>query len=235
MSSAGRPKRGADRYLEPWGEEFWASVNAALEPGSSVLDLGGGRRPTIAPDDRPADCHYVGFDVAGEELELAPDGAYDETVIGDAATYLPALENRFDLIVSWQVLEHVADLEAAAAALRRYLRPGGSLVALLSGRHAAYAIANRLLPDTVGRGIVSRLMRRDLDEVFPAHYDLCDARGLRRAFAPWEALDVVPLWRGADYFEPFPRLRSLYIRYEDWAIGRSLDNLATHYAVRARR
>ena len=46
---------------------------------------------------------------------------------------------------------------------------------------------------------------------------------------------VIPMWRGADYFDRFPRVRSLYIRYEDWAFRRGHNNLATHYVVAARK
>jgi len=82
---------------------------------------------------------------------------------------------------------------------------------------------------------VSRLRRRPIDTVFPAHYDHCTERGLRESFSRWSEVHVLPLWRGADYFAPLPRLRSLYVRYEDWAIGRGLDNLATNYVVAARK
>jgi hypothetical protein len=78
-------------------------------------------------------------------------------------------------------------------------------------------------------------MRRPVETVFPAYYDHCTERGLHEAFSTWEEVHVTPLWRGADYFTPFPRLRSVYVRYEDWAIRRGHTNLATHYVVAARK
>ena len=226
---------GEARYRREWGIEFWGYVNAALRPGITILDVGAGRRPTLAPQDRPPDVEYVGLDLSAEELELSAPGSYDEKVVADASRPVPELIGRFDMIVAWQVLEHVAELPAAADAFHSYAREGGWFVACLSGRYAAFAIANRLLPNKLGRGLVSRLMRRPVDEVFEAHYDHCDQRGLRAAFFPWDELHVVPLWRGADYFERFPRMRSLYIKYEDWGIRRDHPNLATHYVVAARK
>lgn len=223
------------RYEEAWGTEFWSYVTDALRPGVAVLDVGAGRRPTIPPEDRPAGVTYVGLDIAADELGLSDRGSYDETVVADATKFLPELADRFDLIVAWQVLEHFEDLCGAADAFYRYTREGGRFVSVLSGRYAAFAIANRLLPNRVGRGLVSRLMRRPMDEVFIAHYDHCDERGLHEAFSKWEDVQVIPKWRGADYFERFPRARSLYVRYEDWAISRGRVNLATHYVVAARK
>ena len=226
---------GERRYEEVWGTEFWGLVHGALRPGISILDVGAGRRPTIAVGGRPAGVTYVGLDASGEQLETSPAGSYDETVVTDASRPLPALVGRFDLIVAWQVLEHFRELRPAAQAFHSYTRDDGWFVACLSGRHAAFAVANRLLPDQLGARLVSRLRRRPLDEVFTAHYDLCDERGLRHAFSDWSELHVFPLWRGADYFEHLPRLRAAYIRYEDWAIRRRFGNLATHYVVAARR
>lgn len=210
-------------------------MNDVLRPGAAVLDVGAGRRPTISPADRPPGTHYVGLDVSAGELEAAGEGAYDELVVSGAELRVERLVDRFDLIVAWQVLEHFRDLPSAAAAFHDYARPAGWFVACLSGRNAAFAIANRVLPSYLGTHLVARLRRRPIETVFPAYYDHCDARGLRDAFADWAELRVIPLWRGADYFERMPRLRSLYIRYEDWAIRRSLDNLATHYVVAARK
>jgi len=223
------------RYEHEWGTEFWEFVNRALEPGMDVLDVGAGRRPTISPDDRPEGTHYVGFDLSGEELETAPPGSYDELVVADAQTPTSGLADRFDLIVAWQVLEHVRDLPSAAATFLQYLGEGGRFVACLSGRNAVFAVGNRILPGSAGRQVVSRLMRRPIETVFPAYYDHCTERGLREVFSGWDDVHVLPLWRGADYFARFPRLRSMYVRYEDWAIRRGLSNLATHYVVAARK
>ena len=50
------------------------------------------------------------------------------------------------------------------------------------------------MPSWLGRRLVARLMRRDLDTVFRAYYDHCDSRGLQEAFMGWDELEVVPMW-----------------------------------------
>jgi SAM-dependent methyltransferase len=222
------------RYEQAWGTEFRSLVHRALRPGASVLDIGAGRQPTIPPEQRPAGSFYVGLDLSGHELRAAPAGSYDELVVADAQIPMPDLLNRFDLIISWQVLEHIRDLPRAIEVFQSYAKVGGSFVACLSGRNAVFALANRILPASVSSRLVALLMRRPVETVFPAFYDHCDERGLRSALRNWEDVQVIPLWRGADYFAQLGFLRALYIRYEDWAIRRGLTNLATHYVIVAR-
>jgi SAM-dependent methyltransferase len=222
---------GRARYSTYWGTEFWQPVRAALADADAVLDVGSGRRPTIEPAERPHRVTYVGLDVSAEELGRAPEGAYDETIAADAQDLVPDLVDRFDLIVSWQVLEHLRNLPAAAANFHAYARPGGTFVAMLSGRYAAHAVANRVLPTGPARRFVARLRGRPVDTVFPAYYDHCDERGLHDAFSSWGSVDVLPLWRGADYFERLPGLLPLYLRYEDLAVRRGWTQSATNYVV----
>ena len=235
MALSTREYRLPPRYDGRRDTEFWRVVDEALVPGASVLDVGAGRRPTIAPGSRPEGVLYVGVDIEGGELAEAPPGSYDETYVLDAQRSVPELRERFDLIVAWQVLEHFRDLPAAAEAFRTYAKPGGSFVAILSGRYAVYAIANRVIPFRVGSRVVAWLMRRPVETVFPAYYDHCYESGLQEAFAGWDEVHVTPLWRAADYFTRLPGLRGLYVRYENWASERGHDNLATHYIVAARK
>ena len=156
-------------------------------------------------------------------------------MIADAAERLPDLEGKFDLVTGFHVLEHVRPLTGALDNLRAYLRPGGRLVAMLSGAFAAFALANRLLPDRIGKAAMKRLMGRDPETVFHAYYDGCWYGALERSLAPWSHAEIVPIFQGAEYFNFSPPLRRTYLAYENWAArGRHL-NLATHYLVEASR
>jgi len=110
--------------------------------GRRVLDIGSGRRPAVPPAQRPRGCEYVGLDLSAAELAAAAPGAYDETIEADVSELLPSQSERFDLIVGWQVLEHVDRLDRCLENLRSYLRPGGSLVSMLSGRNSGFAAVN---------------------------------------------------------------------------------------------
>jgi SAM-dependent methyltransferase len=200
----------------------------------TILDAGSGRRPALAPRLRDG-CHYVGLDLSYEELVAAPAGSYDEFVVADLTDHQPGLEQRFDLAVSWQVLEHVADLEAALQNIRGYLRPGGHLVAVFSGRFSVQAVFGRVIPAGMGVSVMRVLLHRDPDSVFPARYDRCYHRALVGLLEPWSASQIHAMYQGGAYFNFSPLLRSAYFVYESWASERRRLDAATYYLLDCQR
>jgi SAM-dependent methyltransferase len=91
-------------------------AGAVGRPGAVVLDYGCGGMP-YRPLFEAAGCRYLGADFEG-----APDLAIDQAGRIDTA------DATADVVVSFQVLEHVRDLAAYFAEARRVLRPGGSLL-----------------------------------------------------------------------------------------------------------
>ena len=180
---------------------------------------------------------YTGLDISLQELLEAGPGAYGETVEADASVLEQKLVGRFDLAVSWQVLEHVRDLEKTIQNIHDYLKPGGRFVALFSGAWSLFGLVNRALPDRIGSRIVDFTMKRTENNipVFPAHYDRCTARELDPLFAGWSEFTLTPLYQGAAYFDFLPPLRSAYLVYENAIHRRNVANLATHYLIVAER
>jgi SAM-dependent methyltransferase len=224
-----------ERYTQSWREPFDARVVPSLTPGVCILDVGSGRRPTIPPEQRPARCHYVGLALSRKELTKAPAGSYDEVWESDVARRVPKLKGRFDLVVSWQVLEHVKPLDVAMENLRAYLRPGGRLVALLSGTFSAFGLINQVVPQRLGVWAMGKFLRRDPATVFPAYYHCCWHSALTRILDSWREAEVVARYRGAGYFGFSPFLQQMYLRYEEWAWHGGHRNLATHYLVTAKK
>jgi SAM-dependent methyltransferase len=234
MSGSG--KRGVplpERYAEDWRQPFIDLALSAVGQRARVLEVGAGCTPAIPPSVRPAHWTYVGLDVSQEELDKAPRGSYDATISRDIASYTPELDSTFDLIVSWQALEHVRHVDRAITNLRSYLRPQGRAVIQLSSSFSAFALLNRALPNKLGARVVAWAMDRPKGNVFSAHYHRCHYAGLKREFAPWSSVTITPRFRGAEYFTFSPRLQSLYIAYEDWAARKTAPNLATHYLITA--
>ena len=165
----------------------------------------------------------------------APLGSYDEIWVADATKRIVELEGRFDLVVSWQVLEHVKPLVEVVDNLRSYLRPGGHFIGQLSGAFSFFGLANRALPDRLNRKLVSTLTGRDADTVFPAHYDHCWDSALTAMFSSWEAAEVTPRYLGAQYLRFLPSAQRLYLMYEESVMRRGKRNLATHYLIDAER
>lgn len=225
------------RYHWYWRDPFDRAIGDRLRPGMRILDIGSGRSPSVPVEARPADCVYTGLDLSPVELEAAGEDAYDEVIVGDITESIPALANRFDLAVSWQVLEHVSRLDDAVDHIQGYLRVGGTLVCFLSGKFSVYALANRMLPDRVGHALVTKIMRRTPEEspVFAARYHRCYATGLRGAFRDWSDLEITPFYRAGTYFFFSPKLLKVFLAYENLAYRRRMANLASHYLVVATR
>jgi SAM-dependent methyltransferase len=223
-----------ERYAHPMQEEFFARARPFLVPDIAVLDVGAGRHPTIAPADRPRGCRYVGLDIEAEEIEAAGPDAYDESIVGDI-TVPTGRANEFDLVLSWQVLEHVSPLEAAFENLRASLRPGGTMLAQLTGSNAGFAVLGRLMPHALRVRIATRLLGHEEEEKFPTRYDRSSHRSLERMLGAWAAVEIVPFYRGAPYFGFWRPLQRAYLAYESAIERRRRRDLATHYLVVATR
>ena len=226
-----RVKRLPPRYEDSPRDTFDARIAEALKPGGAVLDIGGGRNPCVSPSKRPQLCLYVGLDASLDELQAAPSESYDEIFAGNVEVYRPELENRFDVVVSWQVLEHVRSMSASLANIRRYLRPGGTFVAQLSGRFAVYAALNAVVPRRSGVWAMKKLLHRNPETVFPAYYDQCWHSALVRLGTDWESFDVQSVYCSAIYFNFSKSLQRAYLMYENWTASHRLDNLAPHYLI----
>jgi arsenite methyltransferase len=105
----------------------------AAAPGDRVLDVGCGPGfylAELAEQVGPTGS-VTGVDASPQTLELArrrTQGRGNVTLHQADATALPVGDAGFDAALSVQVLEYVADPDAALVELRRVLRPGGRLV-----------------------------------------------------------------------------------------------------------
>jgi SAM-dependent methyltransferase len=197
--------------------------------------VGAGRTPTIPGNDRPLGTRYVGLDLTAAELQLAPSGSYDETVTADITSFQPRLEQAFDLVVCFQVLEHVRPLATAFDNMRRYLRPGGCLVAQFSGTFSVFGLANRVIPQWAVQRLVDKILAGHSYATFPAYYDNCWKRALDHMLQPWSHAQVVPYFAGLGYFDSRAPLRAAYLAWEEWTMAHGWDNLAPYYLVDAIR
>jgi len=105
----------------------------ALQPGERVLDIGSGPGLLVAEMAEVVgpSGHVTGLEISDSMLALGRRRCADRFirdrvafVKADAAA-LPFPDGAFDVAVSTQVYEYVADLKAAFAELHRVLRPGG--------------------------------------------------------------------------------------------------------------
>ena len=225
------------RYGTPWQQPFLDRVSTELRQGVRILDVGSGARPVVPPESRPLDCHYAGLDVSAAELDRAGSAAYDERIVADIGRAAARMHDRFDLVVSWQVLEHVASMRAALDAQYRALSDGGRMIAMVSGSLGLYAVLARIIPYRVSTAIQERLLGIDGADKFPTRYDSCRASRLSALLTDggWSRHEIVPLYKGGMYFRFSPTLLRLYLCYENAIFRANRRELATHYIIDAVR
>lgn len=112
--------------LEPVDEEVRGRLQACLEEllperrPVQVLDAGCGKRLVVPVAD---DTHVVGIDIDAAQLR----SELDEALVGDLQTH-DLGRARFDAIICWYVLEHIADPVIVVRKFAEALKPGGVLV-----------------------------------------------------------------------------------------------------------
>jgi SAM-dependent methyltransferase len=166
-----------------------ASGRAPLQ----ILEAGCGQRWSL--DLEEVDYVLTGVDVDAEALRLrmTREGDLHECLRADIRS-APLAAERFDVVYSSFVLEHVEGAEAALDNLVRALRPGGLLLLRVPDRDTVYGLITRKTPFWF-HVLYSRVFYRNPDAGKPGHapfrtrYDevvsrrglhaYCAARGLR--------------------------------------------------------
>jgi len=125
--------------IEHFARYRWA---AQLVAGRRVLDAGCGVGYGSAMLARAGAADVVGLDVSAKAVDAAGDGAPGNTsfVVGDVHA-LPFETGRFDVVVCFEVIEHVEGQDGVIAELARVLAPGGVL-AISSPNRDVYPAGN---------------------------------------------------------------------------------------------
>ena len=148
-----------------------------------VLDAGCGEASALS---LPPGAHIVGVDRSA--AALARNENLDEAILGDLETdRLPP--SAFDVVICWNVLEHLSRPERALENLSQALRTGGLLMLGLPNLLAPKALATKLTPYRFHLWIYRRVLGnsnagRDGRAPFPTHLHwILRPQQLQRALA----------------------------------------------------
>lgn len=119
-----------------------------------VLDAGAGGAPRIK---FPADAHITGIDIAEDALMSNAD--LDEKIVGDLQTY-PLPPQAFDLIVCWDVLEHLGNPLAAVRNMTNALAANGLLVVGGPNVFSPKALVAKFTPQSFHLFVYRRLLHK---------------------------------------------------------------------------
>ena len=133
-----------------------------------------------------------------------------------------SLENKFDLVISQMVLEHIEDSKSFHEGIFNLLKRGGSAIHLYANPYSIPAIVNGILPESIGSFILSKIKNRDLDKnhKYHAFYRWCffPSQKANRNFESlgYRIVDHMG-YPGHNYFQRVPILNQLEQLYS-WAL-----------------
>ena len=148
-------------------------VPSYLKENLIIYDVGGGKGPYLSADKKnELNATVVGLDIDKEELQQAPEGAYNKIICADISNFQGNQDA--DIVLCQAVLEHVKDVENAFAAISSILKNGGLALIFVPSRNAVFARLNIILPQNVKKAILHYVYPNTArDQGFPSYYDKC--------------------------------------------------------------
>jgi SAM-dependent methyltransferase len=115
-------------------------------PGERTLEIGAGLGEHLGAEPAFARERYVAAELRPEMAAVIRERHPGvEVVTADCQRRLPFEDASFDRVLAIHVLEHLPDLPAALAEIRRLLKPGGRFVAVIPCEGGlAYGLARRI-------------------------------------------------------------------------------------------
>jgi SAM-dependent methyltransferase len=143
--------------VNPETVKLESELDKLLPPNDvRVLDAGCGAK---FPFRLPRHARITGVDVS--EAGLAQNPALDEKIVGDIQTYrFPP--NQFDLVVCWNVLEHVPRPEQAIANLASSLKDGGVIVLGMPNVLSLKGLLTKFTPHRFHVWVYRTIFRKEL-------------------------------------------------------------------------
>lgn len=180
-----------------------------------VGELGGGANPALTLAGlvgRPLDLTVL--DVSAEELSRTPPGV--DTVCVDLCAADPPVRDRFDLVFSRMLCEHLKDPRAFHRNCYVALRPGGYAVHFFPAATALPFALNRLLPMGLSQRLLESFFparrRGGIHGKFPAYYRWCwgpTGPQLGRYRSVGFDVEACDVGIGHGYYQHVPGLRRL--------------------------
>lgn len=196
-----------------------------------ILELGGGKRPIFSEKEIPTNVNtFTVNDISQKELDLLP--SYYKQALFDVCGNINGYEEKYDLIFSKMLAEHVSDGKKMHQNIFRMLKPGGIAFHFHPKLYASPFIINFLLPEAMSRSLLLKFFpnRREDIPKFPAKYSWC--RGSTKSIEKrlktvgFCSISVEPFY-GHSYYRKIPILNGI----EEIATSIYMENEISTFAT----
>jgi len=194
----------SERYIEfvrsgDYKQTLLYEINTFLKfrNYSFVLEVGGIDRPLLC---RSEEIKYDGLDIENKEkcLEI-----YDNYYVQSIEE---PLQNKYDLICSFALLEHVRDNNKSFQVMLDALINDGMMIHYLPSKYHPYSIILRVL----GSKLAIKLLEITHPQIigisgYPSFFNQCSVNDMQRLCNKigFKAIKIIPYYRANFYFEIF--------------------------------
>jgi SAM-dependent methyltransferase len=201
--------------------ELWETYDefvrllAQHESARHVAELGGGANPMVGDADRWgfAD-HRVVIDISADELAKSTGDV--DTRVADLCQPIADDLNKYDLVFSKMLCEHLPDARTFHQNCFNLLRPGGLAVHFFPTLGTFPFLVNKLIPEKAARSVLNnvqpgRLQLGNMDK-FPAYYRWTTGptkRAIRRFESVGFGVEQYRATFGHLYYHVIPPLNAL--------------------------
>jgi len=174
-----------------------------------ILEIGGISRPLLKPS---KDYNYLGLDI---EYTEKCEELYDEFIIGSVED---PIEQKFDLIISKTLLEHVENNNKSYKQILKALNPEGETIHYFPSKNHPYSLLTRMVSHKWQRKLISLLRPQTVATTgYKTYYHLCSYAELHNYLHSlnFKKVEIKPFWGASDYFAfffPFFILISIFNR-----------------------
>ena len=193
--------RWCPNHKDEWdAHAFRARILSKFDPSMTLLDIGAGRGATQHMNFKGLAGHIIGTDL---DPVVLTNKQIDQAVHNEDGSLTGVADGSVDIVVSKDVLEHVATPEIFFKEVSRVLKPGGLFMAKTPNGFHYVTLGARLTPLWFHKWYNEKRGRPSHD-TFPTTY-LCNSK---RALTKWANLSGMTL-ETLDYEEGRPE----YLRF----------------------
>lgn len=212
---------------ESYRDELLRRITLSIEKegASKILEAGGIDRPLLSKGNG---YEYNGLDIESRDkcYEI-----YDNFVIQSIES---PLAEKYDLIISITLLEHVPNNEASFSSIYSSLHPGGKTCHYVPSKWHPYSIALRIVGPVLQKRLIP-ILRPGAEDVtgYPAFFNHCSVRSMRKVLIKcgFVDVDIKTFYRANDYFAFFTPLFLMVTAFENVCRKLELDVFASGFII----